>query len=269
MMALMIVANEYGLNPFTKELYAYPDKQGGIVPVVSVDGWARIINSNSAMNGIAFRYAEKTETPPHGKECPIWIECTISRKDRDKPITVREYLDECYRPPFKRDDGSVTPGPWQTHTKRFLRHKTLIQCSRIAFGFGGIYDDDEAQRILEKDITPQVELIEGPKSKKAAQPDPDDQALRDLEQGTPNPPAQAAESPAGSSPAAAPAAGGTITTITNEQAFELMRLCQDNGIALELARRAWKVTEIGQLGADSYEEALGWIDRNKGKRKAK
>jgi len=84
-----------------------------------------------------------------------------------------------------------------------------------------------------------------------------------------NPPAQAAESPAGSSPAAAPATGGTITTITNEQAFELMRLCQDNGIALELARRAWKVTEIGQLGADSYEEAQGWIERNRGKGKAK
>ena len=90
-----------------------------------------------------------------------------------------------------------------------------------------------------------------------------------VKEGAPNPPAQAAESPAGSSPAAAPAAGGTITTITNEQAFELMRLCQDNGIALELARRAWKVAEIGQLPADSYEEALGWIDRNKGKRKAK
>ncbi len=40
-------------------------------------------------------------------------------------------------------------GPWQTHTKRMLRHKALIQCSRIAFGFVGIYDEDEAQRIIE------------------------------------------------------------------------------------------------------------------------
>ena len=39
---LLIVADQYGLNPFTKEIYAYPDK-GGIVAVVSIDGWIRII----------------------------------------------------------------------------------------------------------------------------------------------------------------------------------------------------------------------------------
>ena len=42
--ALLIVANQYGLNPWTKEIYAFPDKQNGIVPVVGVDGWSRIIN---------------------------------------------------------------------------------------------------------------------------------------------------------------------------------------------------------------------------------
>lgn len=30
-----------------------------------------------------------------------------------------------------------------------LRHKAMIQCARIAFGFTGIYDEDEAQRINE------------------------------------------------------------------------------------------------------------------------
>ena len=28
-----------------------------------------------------------------------------------------------------------------------LRHKAMIQAARLAFGFGGIYDEDEAQRI--------------------------------------------------------------------------------------------------------------------------
>jgi hypothetical protein len=74
------------------------------------------------------------------------------RKDRSRPIVVREYLDEVYRAPFKEG----MKGPWQTHTKRFLRHKAMIQCSRIAFGFVGIFDQDEAERIAEseKDITP-------------------------------------------------------------------------------------------------------------------
>jgi hypothetical protein len=40
-------------------------------------------------------------------------------------------------------------GPWKTHPKRMLRHKALIQCARLAFGFVGIYDQDEAERIIE------------------------------------------------------------------------------------------------------------------------
>ena len=47
MMALLIVADQYDLNPFTREIYAFPDKQNGIVPVVGVDGWSRIINQHT------------------------------------------------------------------------------------------------------------------------------------------------------------------------------------------------------------------------------
>lgn len=30
-----------------------------------------------------------------------------------------------------------------------LRHKAMIQCARVAFGYGGIFDQDEAERIVE------------------------------------------------------------------------------------------------------------------------
>jgi len=30
-----------------------------------------------------------------------------------------------------------------------LRHKAMIQCARLAFGYGGIYDQDEAERIVD------------------------------------------------------------------------------------------------------------------------
>lgn len=52
--ALLIVANQYGLNPWTKEIYAFPDKQNGIVPVVGVDGLSRIINENQQFDGMDF-----------------------------------------------------------------------------------------------------------------------------------------------------------------------------------------------------------------------
>jgi len=127
LVALMVVAQQYGLNPFTKELYAFPDKNNGIVPVVGVDGWSRIINSHPQFDGIDFEQDATSCT------------CTIHRKDRGHPIRVTEYMVECQR----------SAGPWQSHPYRMLRHKALIQCARLAFGFVGIFDQDEAERIIE------------------------------------------------------------------------------------------------------------------------
>ena len=55
---------------------------------------------------------------------------------------MREFFDEVVR---ELDYKT----PWDTHPNRMHRHKTLIQCARIAFGFAGIYDEDEAERIIE------------------------------------------------------------------------------------------------------------------------
>lgn len=41
LLALAVVANEYGLNPFLKEIYAFRNKNGAIMPLVSIDGWLR------------------------------------------------------------------------------------------------------------------------------------------------------------------------------------------------------------------------------------
>ena len=128
MTALLIVAQQYGLSPWTKEIYAFPDKNNGIVPVVGVDGWSRIINSHPQFDGIEFEQNDESCT------------CIIYRKDRNRPIKVTEWMAECKR------NGM---GPWQSHPRRMLRHKAMIQCARLAFGYGGIYDQDEAERIVE------------------------------------------------------------------------------------------------------------------------
>lgn len=136
MMALLIVAEQHGLNPWTKEIYAFPDRNHGIVPVVGVDGWSRIINTHPDFDGMDFEEAEDGS----------WIKCVIYRKDRSHPIAAKEWMAEC-----KRDTG-----PWKSHPRRMLRHKAMIQCARIAFGFGGIYDQDEAERIIESTPEPVV-----------------------------------------------------------------------------------------------------------------
>ena len=160
MASLLIVAGQYKLNPWTKEIYAFPDKNKGIIPVVGVDGWSRIINGNSNFDGMEFKFSENMVRMEGAKvDAPEWVECVIYRKDRTHPTVVREYLSECYRAPFKSKTGYVVEGPWQSHPSRFLRHKATIQCARLAFGFVGIHDQDEAERIAEsgqpvKDVTP-------------------------------------------------------------------------------------------------------------------
>ena len=120
--ALLIIANEYGLNPWTKEIYAYPDKYKGIVPVVGVDGWIRIVNEHPQFDGMEF-----VATPDE-------VTCTIYRKDRSRPTVITEYMKECAR-------GT---DPWRQMPRRMLRHKALMQCARVAFGFA-LYDDEEGQ----------------------------------------------------------------------------------------------------------------------------
>ena len=161
MMALLVVADQYGLNPFTKEIFAFNDK-GAIVPLVSVDGWLRIINEHPQFDGMDFNYADEWETMPRGKACPVWVECVIYRKDRTRPTIIREYLDECYQAP--RGERAFD-GPWQNVTKRFLRHRAIIQCGRVAFGFAGLQDSDEQHRIVDMGEAEQVQSVPQPQSK--------------------------------------------------------------------------------------------------------
>jgi len=128
--AFMAVANEYKLNPLTKEIYGF-NNRGSIQPIVSVDGWLRIINSNPNFDGMEFDDA----LDDNGGLTAV--RCRIYRKDRNRPTEVTEYMAEC------KGDSQ----PWKKWPARMLRHKATIQCARYAFGLSGIVDPDEADRI--------------------------------------------------------------------------------------------------------------------------
>ena len=130
--AFAMVCNEYGLNPWVKQIYAFPNKGGGVTPVVSIDGWLHLINSHPQMDGMDVEVAWEERD---GKRLPVSATCRIHRKDRAHPVTVTEFYAECYRP----------TEPWRTMPGRMLRHKVIIQACRVAFGIGGIYDEDEAR----------------------------------------------------------------------------------------------------------------------------
>lgn len=135
--AFLLVAKEYRLNPLTKEIYAFPAKGGGIQPIVSIDGWCRIINEHPALDGIEF-----DDVLEGGNLIAVTVR--IYRKDRQRPTTVTEYMSECRR----------ATDVWKTWPARMLRHKALIQGARYAFGFSGIVDPDEYERLT--DVTPKT-----------------------------------------------------------------------------------------------------------------
>jgi len=130
--AFCMVAHEYGLNPFLREIHAYPNKAGGITAVVGIDGWAKLVNRRTDLDGIEFTTHDE-DGKPHSVTCTIYV------KGRSKPVAVTEYHSECQR-------GS---DPWRTMPRRMLRHKALIQAARYAFGFSGIHDEDEGVDIAE------------------------------------------------------------------------------------------------------------------------
>jgi len=151
MQAFCIVANAYELNPFLREIHAFPNKAGGITPVVGVDGWCSLMNRRPEFDGIEFE-VEDVDGKPHSVTASIYI------KGRNRPIRVTEYYSECVR----------NTDPWNKSPRRMLRHKALIQGARIAFGFSGIHDEDEAERMA---VVTDVQTISRPVFAPTAKPE--------------------------------------------------------------------------------------------------
>ena len=117
LLALVVVANEYGLNPLLKEIYAFPAKGGGIQPVVGVDGWLKMINRHAKFDGLDSPVTFSNDGKPESCTCAIWV------KGRKHPVRITEYYDECFR----------KTEPWQQMPARMLRHKAIsaVRPSRL------------------------------------------------------------------------------------------------------------------------------------------
>ena len=110
---------KYELDPFTGEVAIYSYDDGHWQAAINIDGWAKLINSHPAFNGIAF-----TESAELINGVPAWMMCTIYRQDRIVPTEVKEYLCEI------KTEHSI----WKEMPRRMLRHRVIAQCARLAFG---------------------------------------------------------------------------------------------------------------------------------------
>jgi phage recombination protein Bet len=141
--AFLMVANEYGLNPVTREIYAFPKKTGGIQPIVGIDGWLTMANSRPEFDGLEVEFE-------HDAGKLVSAKARVYRKDRSHPVVVTEYLAECVR----------STDPWKMQ-HRMLRHKATKEAIRYAFGFAGVMDADEAEGIEARpSFTPEPRAVQ-------------------------------------------------------------------------------------------------------------
>jgi len=128
MTALLIVANEHKLNPWTNEIYAFP-QSGGIQPIIGIDGWLKLANNHPQFDGIEYNYSFSN----NGEL--LAITCKVYRKDRSRPMEATELMSENKR----------QTTPWKQYPSRMLKHRATAQAIRSAFSFSGVMLEDEAE----------------------------------------------------------------------------------------------------------------------------
>jgi len=155
--ACVLVANTYQLNPLLKEIYAFSGKGGGVVPIVPIDGMISMMNKHRNQAGEfdhdgieTVEIRSKDEKLNASKTGVDAITAKIYTKNRTHATVVTEYMAECF---------DASKQPWVRWPIRMLRHKAIIQCARVAYGFSGIYDPDEGERIIGEIRTePEIEM---------------------------------------------------------------------------------------------------------------
>lgn len=134
--ASLVICEQYGLNPFTREVYVTRN-HGLLLVMVSVDGWIKVILRQEDYDGCDFEWVFQEEN----KKLPYSCTCTMHVAGRAHPEVATEYYHECFRP----------TEPWKTAPCRMLKHRARIQAARGAFGLTEITDADEMEAVLVKE----------------------------------------------------------------------------------------------------------------------
>jgi len=116
-LTLLRMIQSLHLDPLCEEIGFTQYEDGHWQVFVTIEGCSKLLNQHPQFNGLVFNQAD---TLVEG--IPEWIECSIYRRDRIMPITVREYLMEV------RGENPI----WQKMPRRMLRHRALQQCVRLA-----------------------------------------------------------------------------------------------------------------------------------------
>ena len=116
-LTLLRMMQSLHLDPLCEEISFTQYEDGQWQVFITIEGCSKLLNQHPQFNGLHFTQAD---TLVDG--LPEWIECSIYRKDREVPTTVREYLAEV------KGENEI----WKKMPRRMLRHRALQQCVRLA-----------------------------------------------------------------------------------------------------------------------------------------
>jgi hypothetical protein len=146
---ILHTAKHFQLHPFMGHIDWELSPEGDWEIYIPVDGWITMILREPTFQGITFNQSDETENG-----ISAWMECTIYRSNMMHPITVREYFCEL----------KTNHPVWQHMPRRMMRHKTVQQCARFAFGISdnlNLYNAKTRNRDQMEEIKIQKSYVSG------------------------------------------------------------------------------------------------------------
>lgn len=116
-LTLLRMMQNLHLDPLNEEIGFTQYEDGSWQVFITIEGCSKLLNQHPQFNGLVFN---QSDTLIEG--VPEWMECSIYRRDRILPITVREHYLEV------KGESAI----WQKMPRRMLRHRALQQCVRLA-----------------------------------------------------------------------------------------------------------------------------------------
>lgn len=159
---VMSTMEQYGLNPFVRQIYAFRSK-GKLVISVPIDGWVVLANRQRGFRGVTYEYPMNPEgttaagtyqfvKTKDGKMCWPWVKA-ICHADGRAPTEAFAFLDEWYLP------SGRTESNWAKHPCHRLKMKAFCLAVREAFGIA-LYDEVDVEQFRYMD-SKEDQLAEG------------------------------------------------------------------------------------------------------------
>jgi len=203
-MAFLAIADQLQLNPIIKEVYAFVSPTGGgILPVVSADGWTTLLNREKRYGGFRIITNLDAQQRLAYKTCEMVVLESSPGANDGRTISMDFKLDEWV--------NDTNPN-WTKRPDWMLGLKAYRHTARLTFGYSGVYvDEDEAEtaaRFQEIEVT-----AESPATPIAP--------IRSVSEAAAltAPAATSASKPAAARPAAAAPENGDKTSDTEKRQF--------------------------------------------------